>query len=227
MAKTPPGDFQVTTLETPLLSQQSVTSKGIPSTLPTYNWTFTTIPNWTCSIVTVTFFDAWLPSTWLTVARILVCDFKTPTKNIVGCKVLQFIHTMKIKKMLGHKTLRCKYTATSSRERDELGQEPCLWSQFVWTEVAQCLCNLCTIWRLLKQSFYMSRVRRKEGPKTGSRIPRKPELNSEIFKPWQIWGVEKLSNRCRALMNLHSLLDFLNRLEGFNTWSWNVVFWSI
>ena len=29
-AKTPPGDFQVTTPETPLLSQQAITSKGIP-----------------------------------------------------------------------------------------------------------------------------------------------------------------------------------------------------
>ena len=28
-AKTPPGDFQVTTPKTPLLSQQAVTSKGI------------------------------------------------------------------------------------------------------------------------------------------------------------------------------------------------------
>ena len=28
-AKTPPGDFKVTTLENPLLSKQSVTSKGI------------------------------------------------------------------------------------------------------------------------------------------------------------------------------------------------------
>ena len=27
MAKTPPGDFQVTTPETPLLSQQAITSK--------------------------------------------------------------------------------------------------------------------------------------------------------------------------------------------------------
>ena len=35
--KTPPGDFQVTTPETPLLSQQAVTSKGIPSTLLTYS----------------------------------------------------------------------------------------------------------------------------------------------------------------------------------------------
>ena len=37
MAKTPPGDFQVTIHETPLLSQQAVTSKGISSTLPTYS----------------------------------------------------------------------------------------------------------------------------------------------------------------------------------------------
>ena len=123
--------------------------------------------------------------------------------------------------------IRCKYTTTSLRERDEQGQEPCLRSQFTWTEFAQCLCNMCTVLRLLKQSFYMSRVRRKEGPKTYSRIPRKSKLNSEIFKPWQIGGVEKLSSRCQALMNLHSLLDFLNRLEGFNTWSWNVVSWSI
>ena len=120
--KIPPGDFQVTTPETPLLSQQAVTSKGIPSTLPTYSWTLTPIPNWICSVVTVPFSDARLPSTWLTVAWIPTRDFKTPTEKIVGCKVLQFIHTMKIKKMLGHKTLQCKYTATSSRERDELGQ---------------------------------------------------------------------------------------------------------
>ena len=177
--------------------------------------------------MTVPISDARLPSTWLTVTRIPVRDFKTPTEKIVGCKVIQFIHTMKIKKMISHKTLHCKYTATSSRERDELGQEPCLWSQFAWTEFAQYLCNLFTVLRLLKQSFYMSRVRRKEGPKTDSWILRKSELNSEILKPRQIWGVEKLSNKCRALMNLHSLLDFLNRLEGFNTWSWNVVFWSI
>ena len=36
-AKTPSGDFQVTTPKTPLLSQQVVISKGIPSTLPTYS----------------------------------------------------------------------------------------------------------------------------------------------------------------------------------------------
>ena len=226
-AKTPSGDFQVTTPKTLLLSQQAVKSKGIPSTLPTYNWTLIPIPNWTCSIVTVPLSDARLPSTWLTSCADPSIWLQTPTKEVVGCKVLQFIDTMKIKKMLGHKTVRCKYTATSSRERDELGQELRIRSQFAWTEFAQCLCNLCTVWRPLKQSFYMSRVRRKEDLKTYSWIPRKSYLNSEILKPLQIEGVEQLSRSCRALMNLHYLLDFLNRLEGFNIWSWNVVSWSI
>ena len=120
--KTPPSDFQVTTPETPLLSQQAVTSKWISSILPTYSWTLTLIRNWTCSIMTIPLFDARLSSTWLTNCADPSTQLQTPTKKIVGSKVLQFIHMIKIKKMLGHKTLRCKYTATSSRERDELGQ---------------------------------------------------------------------------------------------------------
>ena len=153
MAKTPPGDFQVTTPETPLLSKQAITSKGISSTLPTYIWILTLIPNWTCSVVTVSPFDAQLPRTWLTNCADPNTRLQSPTKKVVGCKVLQFIHTMKIKKMLGHKTLRCTYTATSSREIGELGQELRLQSQFAWTEFAQYLCNLWILWRPLKQSF--------------------------------------------------------------------------
>ena len=68
--------------------------QGFPSTLPTYIWTLTPIPNWTCSVDTVSLSDARLPSMWLTVAQIPVRDFKTPIWKIIGCKVLQFIHTM-------------------------------------------------------------------------------------------------------------------------------------
>ena len=57
------------------LYQRAVTNKGIPSTLPTYSWTLTPIPNWTCSVVIVPFSDARLPSTCLTIARIPVRDF--------------------------------------------------------------------------------------------------------------------------------------------------------
>ena len=149
-AKTPPGDFQVTTPETLLLSQQAVTNKEIPSTLPTYSWILTPIPNWTCFVVTVPLFDAWLLSTWLTNCADPSTRLQSPTKKVVGCKVLQFIHMMKIKKMFGYKTLWCKYTITSSRERDELGQELRLRSQFAWIEFSQYLCNLWTTWRPLK-----------------------------------------------------------------------------
>ena len=128
--KTSLGDFQVTTPETPLLSQQAVTSKWIPSTLLTNSWTFTPIPNLTCFVVIVPFFDARLPSTWLTNCADASTQLQSPTKKVVSYKVFQFIHTMKIKKILGHKTLRCTYTATSSREKDELRQEFRLRSQF-------------------------------------------------------------------------------------------------
>ena len=77
-AKTPPGNFQVTTLETPLLSQQSITNKESQVPYQIYSWTLTPISNRTYSIATVPLSDARLPSTWLTVVRISVRDFKTP-----------------------------------------------------------------------------------------------------------------------------------------------------
>ena len=43
MAKTPPGDFKVTTPEIPLLSQQEVTSKGI--SVPYTNLQLNPYPN--------------------------------------------------------------------------------------------------------------------------------------------------------------------------------------
>ena len=131
--KIPLGDFKVTTLEIPLLSQQAVTSKGIP--VPYINLQLNLYPNTQLDLFCSDNFYFWCtaPSTWLT--RIPVRDFNHQLEKVVGCKVLPFIPTMKIKKMLGHKTLRCTNIATSSQEwwtRAKL----CLQSQFAWTHFA-------------------------------------------------------------------------------------------
>ena len=78
-AEIPSGDFQVTTPETPLLSQQAVTSKGISSALLTYSWTLTPIPNWTCSVVIVPL--------WCTVPKYVTNQFdaRIPVRRLLIC----------------------------------------------------------------------------------------------------------------------------------------------
>ena len=56
MAKTPLGDFKVTTPENSLLLQQAITSKGIPVPYTNLQLTLTPIPNWICSIVIISHF---------------------------------------------------------------------------------------------------------------------------------------------------------------------------
>ena len=65
-AKTPPDDFQVTTPKIPLLSQQVVTSKGIPVSYT--NLQLNPYPNTQLDLFCSDNFpfDARLPSTWLT-----------------------------------------------------------------------------------------------------------------------------------------------------------------
>ena len=59
--KTSLSNFKVTTPKISLLSQQAITSKRIP--IPYTNLQFNPypIPNWTCSIVTISPFNARLP----------------------------------------------------------------------------------------------------------------------------------------------------------------------
>ena len=86
--------------------------------IPTYNWTFTPIYNWTCNVVTISHFQCMAPSKWLTNhCTDPSMRLTHQLKKDVGCKVLQFIHMMKIKNLLGHKTLRHTNATASSRER--------------------------------------------------------------------------------------------------------------
>ena len=51
--------------------------------IPIYNWTLTPIPNWICSVVTISLFDARLTSTWLTNCTDPNTRRQSPTRN--GC----------------------------------------------------------------------------------------------------------------------------------------------
>ena len=86
--------------------------------IPTYSWTLTPIPNWTCSVATISPFQCMALSMWLTNR----CTNPSTRLNHqlrkdVGCKVLQLLNTMKFMKLLGHKTLWCINIATFSIER--------------------------------------------------------------------------------------------------------------
>ena len=86
--------------------------------IPTYSWTLTPIPNWTCFVVTISHFQCTAPSTWLTnsmhgsqYAAYL------PTWERCWLQSSSVHHMMKIMKLLGYKILRCTNTITSSKER--------------------------------------------------------------------------------------------------------------
>ena len=119
--KTPPGDFKVTTPENSLLSQQAVTSKQVKKSqylISIYSWTLTPIPNWTCSVLTISPFQCMAPSMWLTNSiRGSQYTAYSPTWERCSLQNSSVHQTMKITKLLGLKILRWINTTTSSRER--------------------------------------------------------------------------------------------------------------
>ena len=86
------SDFKVTILENPLLLKQAVTSKGIPVPYTNYSWTFTPIPNWTCSVVTIFHFQCTAPSTWLANCADPNTQLNHQLEKDVGYKVINSSH---------------------------------------------------------------------------------------------------------------------------------------
>ena len=117
MAKTPLGDFKVTTPENSLLSQQVVTSKEI--SIPYTSLQLNPYPNTQLDLFCSDNFSFWctVPSTWLTNCMDPSTLLQSPTRE--GCWLQNSLvhHTMKIEKLIDYKTLRCTNTAASSQER--------------------------------------------------------------------------------------------------------------
>ena len=85
--------------------------------IPTYNWTLTLIPNWTCSVVTISPFQCMALNTWLTNCVDSSTQLQSPTREGCWLQSSSVHHTMKIEKLLGYKTLQCINTTASSKER--------------------------------------------------------------------------------------------------------------
>ena len=124
-AKTPPGDFKVTTLENPLLSKQAVTSKGISVSYT--NLQLNPYPNTQLDLfcndnLLIRDFKVTTPSTWLTNRCV---DPSTrldhQLEKDVGCKVLQFITRWRSRISLVTKPYDLQIQQLL-QEKNELGQ---------------------------------------------------------------------------------------------------------
>ena len=175
-AKTPLGDFKVTIPENSLLSQQVVTSKGIPVSYT--NLQLNLYPNTQLDL----FFSDNLSfkctalNMWLTNSmRRSQYATSSPTWERCWLQSSSVHHMMKITKLLGYKTLGCTNTVAFSRER-WIGENSIFGYNLHEQNFSSHLCNL---WRPLKKSLYMFRVVRKESPNMYSRI----EVKS-VLKNW-------------------------------------------
>ena len=117
--------------------------------IPTYSWTLTPITNWTCSVVTISLFQYTAPSTWLTNCVNPSTRLQSLARGGCWLRSSSVYHTMKIKKLSGHKTLRCTNTAASSLERWTRANSVSGHNLFE-QNFAQHLCNLCHLWWPLK-----------------------------------------------------------------------------
>ena len=104
-------------------------------------------------------FQCTAPSTWLTNQCTDLSMWLThQLEKDIDCKVHQFIQTMKIKKLLGYKTLGTKTQQLLQR---------IWWTRAILSPVTICVQQqlqqpLHHLWRHLKKSLYMSKVVRKE-----------------------------------------------------------------
>ena len=89
--------------------------------IQTYNWTITPIPNWTCSVVTMSHFQCTTLSTWLT-------NYVDPSMRLnhqlekdVGCKIFSSSHN-EDHEVVWSQNLTVYKTQQLFQEKEELGQ---------------------------------------------------------------------------------------------------------
>ena len=88
----------------------------------TYSWTFTPIPNWTCSVVTISHFQCTTLNMWLTNrCANTSTQLNHQLEKDIGCKVLQFITRWRLRSSLVTKSYGAQIQQLL-QEKDELGK---------------------------------------------------------------------------------------------------------
>ena len=108
--------------------------------IPTYSWTLTPIPNWTCSIVKISF-QCMAPSTWLTNCADPSTRLDQQLEMDVGYKVLLFITWWRSWSWLVTKPYGVQIQQLL-QEKEELGQTRFSITLF-FTLVELCSCATC------------------------------------------------------------------------------------
>ena len=118
-AKTPLGDFKVTTSENPLLSKQAIISKGIQ--VPYTNLQLNPYPNTQLDLFYSDNLSFSMHGSQYVTNQFRKSQYATWSLAREGCWLQSFSvhHTMKIIKLLGHKTLRyTKYSNFFKRKKN-------------------------------------------------------------------------------------------------------------
>ena len=120
IAKTPLGDFKVTTPENSILSQQAVTSKGI--SIPCTNLQLKPYPNAQLDLFCRDNLCCWCmaPNTWLTNCTDPSTRLNHQLEKDVGCKILQSITRWRSQSSLVIKPYGVQIQQLL-QEKDELG----------------------------------------------------------------------------------------------------------
>ena len=118
-AKIPPGYFKVITPKNPVLSKQAVTSKGI--SVPYTNLQLNSYSNTQLDLFCSDnlSFQCTAPSTWLTNCMDPSTRLQSLTRESCWLQSSFVHHSMRIMKLLDHKTLRCiKYSSLLNRMKN-------------------------------------------------------------------------------------------------------------
>ena len=135
------------------------------------------------------------PSTWLTNCADPSTRLQLPTREGCWLQSSSVNHTMKIEKLIGHKTLRCTNTTASSQER--WTRENSIFGHNLHEQIFLNTCATCvTFYGPYNNPFICLGLWEKKAQTYNHRLDEKQTRNFEFHKPRQM---PYLSSYCRAV----------------------------